>query len=147
MEISFWRQQKRWIVPRKEEGDYLKLSIERIAAPSKKNTIVPVYQSGSSTKVAYYEHHIQLLVNYYTTWNQEQAMTQRIAQVLADLDLGGMSDYEKIETIYSYVCRTVAYDNSDDDLKFSVVRGTGEPESCLPGICVFAVSYAAGSRD
>lgn len=101
------------------EGDYLKLSIERIAAPSKKNTIVPVYQSGSSTKVAYYEHHIQLLVNYYTTWNQEQAMTQRIAQVLADLDLGGMSDYEKIETIYSYVCRTVAYDNSDDDLKFS----------------------------
>ncbi len=30
-------------------------------------------------------------------------MTERIAQVLADLDLGGMSDYEKIETIYSSV--------------------------------------------
>ena len=48
--------------------------------------------------------------NYYTTAEQEKAVSEKIAAVLADLDIGRDNDYEKIRKIYNYIVDNVEYD-------------------------------------
>ena len=56
-------------------------------------------------------------VNYYTTAEQEKEVDQEVAEVLAELDLEGKNDYEKIHAIYDYICGHTKYDyaNLNDD--------------------------------
>ena len=49
--------------------------------------------------------------NYYTNASQEAAVTKKVNSVLAQLNLNGKSEYEKILAIYDYICRSVRYDN------------------------------------
>ena len=48
--------------------------------------------------------------NYYTTADEEQAVTERLGEVMDELDLGGKSTYFKIKAIHDYIVRNVTYD-------------------------------------
>ncbi|MCD8355361.1 MAG: S-layer homology domain-containing protein [Clostridia bacterium] len=59
-------------------------------------------------------------VTYYTSAEQEAEVDIAIADIRKQLELDGKSDYEKICSIYDYICNTVTYDNehlSDDSYK------------------------------
>ena len=60
---------------------------------------------GSTTTFSY-----ELRTSYYTTLEQEQEVADRIGEVLADLSLVGLSDYEKAKKIYDYIAINVSYD-------------------------------------
>ena len=60
---------------------------------------------GSVTTFSY-----ELQISYYTTLEQEQEVADRIDEVLADLSLDGLSDYEKAKEIYNYIAVNVSYD-------------------------------------
>ena len=58
--------------------------------------------------------------DYYTDATQEAYVTQRVAEILNELDLDGLSEYEKTKRIYEYVCTHVVYDYThleDDSYK------------------------------
>ena len=65
----------------------------------------PDYNDGT----AYYAKWDNMTFTYYTNAQQEQELDQKVAQIISSLNLNGKSDYEKIEAIYSYVCKNVAY--------------------------------------
>ena len=52
----------------------------------------------------------ELQISYHTTLEQEQEVDDRIDEVLADLSLDGLSDYEKAKEIYNYIAVNVSYD-------------------------------------
>ena len=60
---------------------------------------------GSVTTFSY-----ELRTSYYTTLEQEQEVADRIDEVLAELSLDGLSDYEKAKKIYDYISINVSYD-------------------------------------
>ena len=60
---------------------------------------------GSVTTFSY-----ELQISYYTSLEQEQEVADRIDEVLADLSLDGLSDYEKAKEIYNYIAVNVSYD-------------------------------------
>ena len=54
-------------------------------------------------------------ISYHTTYEQEAELTKRINEILSSLKLDGMSDYQKIETLYSYVTSHVVYSEDLSD--------------------------------
>jgi transglutaminase-like putative cysteine protease len=87
-----------------DEGDYIK------------------YQTGTrnySASAAYVDQNgdnyvlnvtLKFKTEYYTTAEQEQAVTERLGVVMDGLNLTGKSTYEKIKTIHDYIVRNVKYD-------------------------------------
>ena len=47
---------------------------------------------------------------YYTTAEQEAELDRAVEKLLADLDLQGKTDYEKISKVYTYICDNITYD-------------------------------------
>lgn len=60
------------------------------------------YENGKCEVTIYFE--------YYTTAEQEQAVTTNINSLMASLNLNGKSEYEKIYAIYDWICSNVTYD-------------------------------------
>ncbi len=61
---------------------------------------------------------VTLTVTYYSTPEQEAAVDAELPRVLASLDLDGKSDYQRICTVYDYLCQNITYDYEhweDDD--------------------------------
>ena len=84
------------------EGDSLRWVYKR-AANSISGTII-----GS-----HYYFDITFNVTYYTTAQQEAALTQAVNTLISDLSLhGDVSDYEKICRIYNYMTENIRYDYS-----------------------------------
>lgn len=81
------------------EGDYL-----RFAVKSYKCSIL----NGKTCKLTY-------IVEYYTTAAEEKALTSKLGEITRSLALDGMSDYNKIETIYKYVTSHVVYSEDVND--------------------------------
>ena len=81
------------------EGDYLRYHYGGYSANGS-------YYPGSTV------YTITYTMVYYTTYDQEEEMNSKVSEVLSSLNLGGKSDYEKIRTIYQYVCEHVDYDYS-----------------------------------
>jgi len=58
-----------------------------------------------------YRYQIEITPDYYTTLKQEQAVSDKIQEILKELDFRrNTSEYEKIRKIYDYVYDTVEYD-------------------------------------
>ncbi len=53
---------------------------------------------------------IKYELDYYSTADQEQAVTERLGEVMSELDLDGKSDYEKVKTIHDFICLNTTYD-------------------------------------
>ena len=56
-------------------------------------------------------------ITYYTTAAQEAEMNEAVASLISDLDLKDKTDYQKIKSIYDYMCSNISYDydNLEDD--------------------------------
>lgn len=58
-----------------------------------------------------YSYEITVTPDYYTDYEQEQQVTERINAVTAQLGLKEMdSSYEKIRAVHDYLCENVSYD-------------------------------------
>ena len=71
---------------------------------------------GYSKKGMYYLT-LTYQITYYTTAAQEQQVDAKVEQLLAQWDWEEMSDYDKIRTVYNWICNHVVYDDehlSDD---------------------------------
>ncbi len=65
---------------------------------------------GSITSSPVYILTITYTPLFYTTVEQESALDAEVTRILASLSLESKSDYQKISTIYDYLCRNVTYD-------------------------------------
>ena len=70
-------------------------------------------QWNASSSGNVYNVTIDFAISYYTTAAQEQRMDTAVDDLLEELDLEGESDYQKIRTIYDYLCENVTYDNEN----------------------------------
>lgn len=78
---------------------------------------------------------------YYTTYEQEMQVTEKINEVLDGLDAYHKSDYDKIHAVYDYVCRntTYDYDNLNDDtykLKYTAYAALIDKKVVCQGFAV-----------
>ena len=76
---------------------------------------------------------ITFALSYYTTREQEEELTAAVNNALDEMQLEGLSEYEKVLKIHDYICDHVDYDyeNLEDDtytLKYSayaaIINGT-----------------------
>ncbi len=88
------------------EGDYLRFQYNTCSASAK-----PVSAEGANAILFTYA------VTYYDTAEQEAAVDDKVAEIIESLDLEDKTDYNKIVSIYNYVCGNVEYDyeNLEDD--------------------------------
>lgn len=56
---------------------------------------------------------ITLKVAYYTTLKEENTLLSKVQTVLEELDLQGKAEYQKIKSIYDYICNNITYDNEN----------------------------------
>lgn len=81
-----------------DEGDYIKYQYGR-------------FDAGTSYAISGYTYvQIDYIISYYADAAQEATVDNKVATVLAALNVNGMSDYEKIKAIYDYICLNVVYD-------------------------------------
>ena len=87
-----------------DEGDYIKYQTgERDYSASAEY----VDQNGDNLIL---DVTLKFKMEYYTTAEQEQAVTERLGEVMGELDLDGKSTYEKIKAIHDYIVKNVEYD-------------------------------------
>ena len=85
-----------------QEGDYLQWQYGSIG--------YSYYIDGSSF---FYTMTFSYEVTYYTTAEQEAAVTSKLAEITPTLKLDGKSDYDKLRTIYDYICENIYYVSDD----------------------------------
>ena len=51
-------------------------------------------------------------VFYFTTAEEEQQLTEKVAEIMGKLALSGKSDYQKAKAIHDYICDNVTYDDT-----------------------------------
>lgn len=61
------------------------------------------YPKSGKTDITYY-------VYYYTTAAQESQVDKAVSNLLKSLNLSGKSDYQKIKSVYDYMCKNIDYD-------------------------------------
>ncbi len=96
-----------------DEGDYIHWQYAGY------NASASGYTSDGTTYITY-----TYTVTYYTTAEQESQVSAAVNRLLTSLSLSGKTDYEKIKTIYDYMCENITYDydnldNSDYKLKYT----------------------------
>jgi hypothetical protein len=70
--------------------------------------------SGSRTTTnAGYSYKININVAYYTNYEQEQKVNTEIKNALSKLNLDGKTQYQKVKSIYDYICKVCNYDYSE----------------------------------
>ena len=117
-------------IPTADEDDMLDLAVEifnmammHTGVPTEGDYLAWIWYDGQySLSYEGVQGDIDLTLNYtfkYTTSAaQEAVMDERVASVLAELDLEGKSDYGKIKGIYYYICTHVTWDaNNYDDMQ------------------------------
>lgn len=88
-----------------DEGDYIRFGVHGYSCTY-----------GGSSSWVYFD----IEFNYFTTNEQERFVDQKVESILAELDLEGKTDYEKITAVYDYIVKNVSYAyGSSDDVIFS----------------------------
>ncbi len=85
-----------------KEGDYLAWHFA-----SWKGAVSGYVQSG----VYYYTFTYDVV--YYTDADQEAQMDAAVDALLAELNVGSASEYEKVKAVYDYICANVTYDHAN----------------------------------
>ena len=86
-----------------QEGDYLRYHILSCS-------FVPSFEVLSQNEGVYLQLTFSFDVEYYSTADQEQDVTERLGDVMGELDLEGKPTFEKVKAIHDYICYFVTYD-------------------------------------
>ncbi|MGN0203131.1 MAG: transglutaminase domain-containing protein, partial [Coprococcus sp.] len=89
-----------------EEGDYLKWQYGGWTADINFNQENGIYYMTFT-----------YTYTYYTTIEQEEAVDEKMNEVLTQLDVEGKRDYVKVRAVYDYICEHVTYDNDNKNNK------------------------------
>ncbi|MDE5854480.1 MAG: hypothetical protein K2H19_05395 [Ruminococcus sp.] len=76
---------------------------------------------------------ITVNVAYRTTAEQEAELDEKVTEILASLDFGSGSDYDKVKAIYDYVAENVSYNINGSDMKFSAYGAGIQGEAVCEG--------------
>lgn len=73
---------------------------------------------------AFYVTDVMYSMTYYTTLEQEEEVTEKIDSLFQEWDIENLTDYQKIQKIYDYICSNVKYDyenlnDADYKLKYT----------------------------
>ena len=73
---------------------------------------------------AFYVTDVMYSMTYYTTLEQEEEVTEKIDSLFQKWDIENLTDYQKIQEIYDYICANVKYDyenlnDTDYKLKYT----------------------------
>ena len=114
------------------EGDYLMWQYAGWAAS------MSYCQDWSSSSGYSYRVHIIYNMHYITNSEQEKEMDSAVSNTIKQLKLGGKNDYEKIVSIYDYMCKNISYDyeNLNDNsymLKYSAYAALINKKSVCQG--------------
>lgn len=110
------------------EGDYLRLSFKSYNV------------SGFSTSSCY---ELSYTPRYRISIEQEEYMTQKVSEVLDELDMDDMDDYNKLKTIYEYVINNVSYAyGSSDDLRYTAYGALVNGKAVCQGYSVLLYRLA-----
>ena len=96
----------------------------------------------SGSNIRYTLYLFNFTPNYYTTANQETAVTTELDSLMPTLVHDGMSDYEKVKAIYDYICETVTYVSDErlydkaDLLKYTAYAALIQNEAVCQGYAV-----------
>lgn len=82
------------------EGDYLRFGVKKLNCK--------IYWKNS-------EYHLVYHIDYYTTAEEEAALSQKINAILDSLNTNGLSDYNKALLIYRYVTSNLTYSTDLSD--------------------------------
>ncbi|MBQ2661463.1 MAG: hypothetical protein IJF80_02265 [Clostridia bacterium] len=107
-----------------DEGDYIYSALSHVAAEAS--------WSGSRIRYSYTN-------TYKTTRGQEDAVDVKVDELVASLKLNSMNDYQKINTVYSYLCENIKYDyTSTSDLKYTAYAALINKTSVCQGYATLA---------
>lgn len=99
------------------EGDYLRFAVRSYKCS--------VSTSGRLTYTVY----------YYTTAEEEAVLTKKLNEIMNSLNVSGMSDYNKISTIYKYANSHLTYsDDLDDPYVYSAYNAVLRGDAVCQGI-------------
>ncbi len=95
-----------------DEGDYMYWDIN-------KEYPTYVYKSGKVGNTTYYYYTFKSQIYYFTTLQQKLQVDQRVKELIAGFGFTAeTTDYEKVKTIYDYICNNVTY---ADDINKDIV--------------------------
>lgn len=109
-------------------GDYLKWDIKS----ERPSYICNRYRLGTKT-IYCYEFNIE--VEYFTTLEQKNQVDQKVDEIISSFGFGTTTtEYEKISTIYDYICETVVYaDDLTDDMMYTAWSALFNNEAVCQG--------------
>jgi hypothetical protein len=123
--VDDWVEEALAETDKADEGDYIRLHLNAYGTSAGR------YWTNNG--ITYY-YHIPYNIEYYTDSEQEQAVTQKVKEVVESFGFtADTSEKEKCDTIYEYITKNVRYDtanktNPDYKLKFSaytaLINGT-----------------------
>ena len=88
-----------------DEGDYLIHNIHKSDMH-----VVCTAEYTAEPDVVYYCYDFEFSFAYFSTLQEEQQLTEKLNQIYQSLGLDAMSEYDKLQTIYRYICENVDYD-------------------------------------
>ena len=96
------------------EGDYLRYQYGGYA-----------WSSEYSVAGGRWRYTVEIVPDYYTYLFQEEAVTEKVGAILREFSFGqDDSDYERLKTVYDYLCRTVTYDKIHRKNPYSHLKST-----------------------
>lgn len=99
------------------EGDYILFQYESLEIPDYEITTAistPTENGETPTETIYYLP-ITYKVTYYTTYEQESELDHEVEKVINSFNFNeDTNDYQKIKTIYDYICKIYDNENLDD---------------------------------
>lgn len=91
------------ITDNSDEGDYMRWD-NRIEEPSYR------YYSETKSGKKYYYYEFKIKYTYYTTLTQKTQVDKKVEEIIKSFNFTETTtDYEKVKTVYDYVCSTVTY--------------------------------------
>ena len=68
---------------------------------------------------------------YFETLDQTKYVNEHVPQILSELGVAGMSNYQKVKTIHDYVCKLITYKSSDDPIVSTMYGAITPPHQAL----------------
>lgn len=98
--------------------DVLKEAMEHTGEGREGDYLLWNYKESSWVAKAQYDgkittYTVSYTLEYFTTEEEEKRVDELLAKVYAELDLSGLSDYEKVKAIYDYVLDHTQYDEAN----------------------------------